>query len=145
MYLKVLSTQIPQLWDIIKFSVGKVYKIEKNSDFIFNNVLQNLLNDKYQCFVSLSDDRKIDSLVITELYIHKISGVRTLNIACLYSFKYRDLEGWKEFFDLIADFAKSQNCSSITAESFNTRIWEIAEYLGFIESSRIFTYKLGEL
>ena len=146
MYLKVLPEQVVKIWDIIKFAVGKVYKIEeKQADVIFNNALQELLNDKYQCFVHLSDDeeRKVKALVATAINIDKFSGKKTLDIPCLYSFSYHTMEEWDEFFQLILGLAEKEKAFPITCTSNNERVWEIAEYLGFKETSRNFEYNKG--
>ena len=147
MYIRVLAPQIPKIWDVIKFAISKVYKIDKEqAGFIFINVLHELLNDKYQCFVHLSDDeqRTIRAMVFTELCVNKISGKKTLGIPCLYSFNYHAMEDWREFFKLVVDFAKQENAFPINCESGNERVWEIVEYLGFDEVSRNFSYNKGE-
>lgn len=147
MHIRVLPAQIVKIWDVIKFAVAKVYKIEaKQADFIFNNALHELLNDKYQCFVHLSDDgeRKIKAIVFTAININKLSGVKTLDIPCLYSFAYHTMEEWDDFFKIILEFSKQEKAFPITCSSNNERVWEICNYLGFEESSRNFTYNKGE-
>ena len=145
MYNHLLADQVPSFWETIKFAVAKVYAIEeKDAPVIFNDILQSMLSDKYQVFIKRSDDGKktLQSILITEINIHKITGFKTLRIECLYSFKYSDIKGWEDFFNFLLDFAKSQHCERIIYESNVARIWEIAEQLGFFESFRTFTYKV---
>jgi len=141
-YIKVRTPKIPTIWDNIKYVVGKVYRITREqAGGIFIKVLHELLNDRYQCFVHLDDDgEKLKAMVFTEICVNKISGKKTLGIPCLYSFTYHTMEEWREFFQLIVDFAEQENAFPINCESSNGRVWEIVEHLGFAETSRNFTY-----
>lgn len=145
MFNLLLAEQIPQFWELIKYAVAKVYAI-KPEDFpvIFNDILQALLASKYQVFIKRSDDgeKKVEAIQISEINVHKITGYKSLNLVCLYSFKYMDTDGWKDFFEFALKFAKSQQCKSITTESRNHRVWEIVKALGFEETVRLFTYKI---
>ena len=143
---KLLSNQIPQFWDLIKYAIAKVYNLdEKKAHAIFTQALTELEADNYQCFIKRTDDenKTVISLVITHITTNKWTQLKALNLVCLYSFKYSDMEGWQNFFDFVKEFGIQQGCVQIVAESNNARVWEITEYLGFDEFSRIFVYTIG--
>ena len=146
MIIRVRATQIPKFWEIIKFAIIKVYAIPPEDALVITNkALAELEADNYQCFFKLSDDgEQIEAMEITTIYIDKFTGQKSLELKCLYSFKYQ--KSWDEFFNFVKEFARSQGCVNkdgkvvITTESSNSRAQEIAESLGFVETFRSYTY-----
>ena len=142
--IKVLSMQIPVVWENIKYAVSKTAEVdEENLQAYFNELAHSLLNDKSQCFVRLDDDRNLLMLAITKIIVDKFSGKKKLHIQCLYSFKLVEDETWKADMEFLRKFAKDRKCSYITFDSRNKRIWNLGEILGFREKHRHFIYKMG--
>ena len=139
MVIKLLLNQIPRFWEAIKFASvsAEDVKEEDRRDYL-NNLLHSLLNDKSQCFVGLDDERKLLGVAVTQLVADKTTGSKDLFLKVLYSWKYADIEEWKDRLNLVKDFAKSEGCKHIYFESRNPRVWQVGEAVGFKEHFRTF-------
>jgi hypothetical protein len=141
---RVLSTQIIDFWDAIKFACKEADELRlEDMQNYFNSLLQELLSDKAQCFVVLDDNRILHSVVITKIVINKAQNIKELNIQCLYSMTTISNSSALRYFKFIADFAKQENCSLVTYNSKNPRVWDIAKTVGCVERYRSFSYNLG--
>ena len=145
MLIKLLSTQIPQTWEVIKFAVTRVDEVDpENLQPYLNELLHALLSDKAQCFVRLNKDRIIIALYITRIRADKITGKKYLFIQNVYSFKTVIDETWTQDANLLKEFAKKEKCSYLSFYSRNKRIWELGEMAGFKEKYRVFDFQLKE-
>ena len=140
--IQVLPTQIPAIWEQIKFSAIKADEINmKDLQPYLNNLLHELLNGKAQCFIRLDDNRNLLALLVTNLSYDKITSETFLYLKCIYSFQLADDETWARDMRFVVRFAKKEGCSYISFDSRHQRIYEINERLGFKEVSR--KYRLG--
>jgi hypothetical protein len=145
MIIRLLSTQIPKFWELIKFSIIKVFAIPtEDIPAVCNKALAELLADNYQCFFKLSDDgEKVEAIVITTILLDKFTGQRSLSLECLYSFKLQ--AEWRTFFNFVKDFGRSQGCLDkdnnviVYGYSHNPRAQNMMLELGFKEV--LVTYK----
>lgn len=143
MIIKLLSTQIPRYWEVIKYGATIADEVdEKNLQPYLVELLHALLSDKAQCWMRLDENRKIVALLITRITIDKITGNKSLYLQCLFSHKKVSDNIWKDNFDLLIRFVKQEKCKNIIFESRHSRIWEIATSLGFKEMHRSFVYDL---
>ena len=143
MIVKLLPIQIKSFWQTIKYAMARVDGVaERDQQVYFNALLHSLLNDKSQCFVRLNKKRELLSIVITEIEINKITGIKKLNSKGLYSWGNISNESLGGFSSLIREFAKSQDCTFISFESKNPRVWELGEKAGFKEDSRKFMLRI---
>ena len=143
MIIRILPTQIPQLWEQIKFACVQADEVNKEDmPSYFNELLHALLSDKAQCFIRLNDDRTLLGLIITRILVDKITGRKSLFIQALYSWKNVEDKEWQDDFSFIREFAKHEQCERISFESRNNRVWKIAEFLGFKENLRKFTLNM---
>lgn len=142
---KVLSIQIPQFWEAIKFAVVKVDEVEPErvQDYLIE-LLHSLLNDKAQFFAVLDDNKVLSAVCITRILIDKVTGEKYLFIQNLYSFTVVDNGSWNHGLDVILDFAKRNSCKYLTCMSRNHRIFDIVGRYGFRETERIFKYSIVE-
>ncbi len=141
---RILPVQIPVFWESIKFVCVQADEINKEDmPSYFNELLHALLSDKAQCFIRLGDDRTLQGLMITRIIIDKITSKKFLFLQCLYSFRMVQDEIWKQDWNLVMNFAKSEQCSYVSFDSRHERIWEIAQNLGFKERHRRFDFKIG--
>jgi len=144
MIIKILSTQIPQLWEQIKFACVQADEVNKEDmPSYLNELLHALLSDKAQCWLRLGDDRTLLLLMITRILVDKITGRKSLFIQTLYSWKSVGDNEWQDDYNFVKEFAKHEQCKRISFESRNPRIWELAEVLGFKENLRSFKLSLG--
>jgi len=144
MPVRILPVQIPKLWEVIKFACVQADEINREDmPSYFNKLLHALLSDKAQCFLSLNDDRTVRVVLITQITIDKTTNEKYLFLQCLYSFQKVQDEVWGKDWHFIMDFAKKEQCSYISFNSRNERIWEITKLLGFKEKYRRFDLKTG--
>jgi len=143
MIIRILPTQVPQLWEAIKFTLVQADEINKEDmPYYFNKLLHGLLNEKAQCFIRLSDDRRLLMLLITRIIIDQITGNKDLFIQGIYSWAVVNKENWQDDYNFVKEFAKSEQCKRISCESRNKRIWQLCEKLGFRENLRSFIFDL---
>jgi len=144
MFVKLLPAQIPTFWETIKFGCQKADVLTPdNYQAYFNELLHALLSDKAQCFVRLNDDRKIIGVLVTRVLGNKISGNKYLLLQSAYSFDSRPQDVWIEDLKVVGVFAKEMGCKSITFETSNPRIVELALNSGFREKSRSYEFFIG--
>lgn len=140
--IQVLPTQIPTVWEQIKFAATKADEVDtKNLQQYLTKLLHELLNGKAQCFIRIDDNRNLLALLITNLSCDKITGETFLYLKCIYSFQLANDETWARDMRFVVRFAKKEGCSYISFDSRHQRIYEINEKLGFKETSR--SYRIG--
>jgi hypothetical protein len=143
MIIKLLPTQIPEFWELIKYAIAKVYELEdKDYQSNFNSILFKLLNDKAQCWIRVTEGRKLIALMITEIQVDRISGDKYLVPDVLYSWRVSDDNQWIGDFEFIKEFAVKEGCKRIIVESKNPRMWQIFNLLDFKDSFRRFTLEV---
>jgi hypothetical protein len=143
MFVRLLPNQIPSFWEAIKYAAVKADAIrDKDIPRYLNQLLYALLSDKAQCFIRLSDDRKLQVVVITRLIADQVTGDKSLFINCIYGFQSSDIDTWRDNFSTVVSYAKQRECKMIIAWSANERVWEICDNLGFEERLRSFIVDL---
>ena len=144
MLIKILSNQVSQLWEAIKFSATKVDEVdEEDLPQYLNELLHALLNDKAQCWVKLDKKRSLVWLGITRILSDKVTEKKYLFLQCLYAFQEMSLEAWKKDWTTIEQFARNEECLYISYPSRNPRIWEMSKMVGFSEAYRTFKKDLS--
>lgn len=140
---KLLSTQIPEYWELVKFITVTTDEVdEKDLQPYLNELLHALLNNKAQCFLELGESRNVVSVGITRLAVNKITGEKYLLIQNAYSFQAANEETRKQSFDFFKEFAREERCSYISFRSRNKRIWELGLQNNFKETVRTFEFRL---
>ena len=143
MIIQIPVTQIPQLWETIKYASIKADEIKKDDiqDYLMT-LLQDLLSDRSQCFIRLNEARKITLLAITHIEVEKLYKKRRLFFQCVYSFELSSIETWQEDINILRRFALDNSCEDIYYQSHNSKIWEITEEVGFKEDFRTYSIKV---
>ena len=139
MVIRAMPSQIPKLWDAIKFAAKAATQMEgKEFEAYLVKLLAALLSDSAQCFVRTDDAKQLLALMITRLIGDEVTGKRTLFIECLYSFQRVLDKEWDEDIVVVKEFAKTNKCNYISTYSQIPRVYEIVEKLGFKERFRCF-------
>jgi len=141
--IRLLPVQVVKLWEAIKYGVIRADEVkEKDRQVYLNELLHALLNEKAQCFVRLSDDRRLLAMLITRFQVNKITGDKELYLQGLYSWEAVNDEVWQHDMDFVKEFARREKCNRITFKSNNPRAMEIGELSGFKENIREFVLNL---
>ncbi len=143
MIIKLTPPQIVEYWEMIKFSYvkGDLVPDDKRQK-ILNSLLQELLSEKAQCFLRITDDRQMIALMITKIMISQASGDKFLYVQCIFSFRTVPNTEWQIDWDFIQAFAKQEDCKYIDAESSNAQIFTILSQLGAKELYRTFRFQV---
>ena len=140
MLVKLLPSQVPTMWEAIKFASAKA-SILKESELpkYFNKLLHDLLSGKAQVFAKLTDERRLTGIIITKLLVDNLTDERVLEVENLYSFEPVSKESWMEGLHIIGKFAVSTGCVKITTYTTSEKVYEILKMMGFRERFRSFS------
>lgn len=144
MVIRLLPDQIEKVWEAIKYAYIKAgYHIKKEEipQYLYK-LLVNLLSNRAQCFIALSENRELEAILITKITEDNISGERTLFTDALYSFKKSTESEWMERLELLKEFARKSGCTAITSYSAVPQIFALLSSLGFEERFRCMSLKI---
>lgn len=143
MTIKLLSTQVPKYWEIIKYTASKAVELdEKDLRAGLIWLLHELLSDKAQCWFRLDDERKVIAVVITRLEIDKRINRKTLYVYVTFSYRHVPFEEWQKGFELLKEFARKEKCDTIAFATNNKRMMEMDLALGCRQAYTSFVYDL---
>lgn len=143
MIIKLLSEQIPTFWEAIKFATREANEYDESElPAVFNQLLHQLLSDKAQCFVILSEEKILRGVVLTMIAFDMINNKKYLNIETLYMFEKAKSEEFLDTYSLCKRYAQAEKCVSFRFKSRNPKVWEIATRFGFIEKYRTYESKI---
>lgn len=137
------ASQVSQFWPAIKFATISVDNVQPNNvqDYL-TKLLIELLNGTAQCFIRMSDEKKLMGLAVTKLISDELTNEKTLFISCLYSFEGVGSQQWDSDLRKLLAFAKRNKCKKITAYTNNDRVLNLAHSLGFYERFRCISLDL---
>ena len=122
--IRITATQIPQYWEIIKFTVkNSGYYSEVGLKECFNDLLYDLLNNKAQCFIKLNDKREIKALHVTRVLYDKNHQVKYLQLNGMFAWETSTPAEWVDDAKTVEAFAIAEGCAYI---SFDTNVEKIA-------------------
>lgn len=137
MVIKIPITQIPQLWELIKFVGVKTDNInEAEMQGYCNKLLLKLLTNQLHVIVRLDENKLINAMMIIEFTVSELNKKKTVHLRNFYSWKSASVEEWQSAYPILDVFAKEEKCDFIEALSYNPRVWELAEAVGFKEVGR---------
>lgn len=141
--IKLLSTQVPKFWELIKYAASKSVELDKKdlkAGLVW--LLHELLSDKAQCWFRIDGERNVIAVVITRLEIDKRVFKKSLNIYVTFSYRHVPFEEWQQGFELIKEFARKEQCDNIILATKNKRMMEMDKALGFRQTYTSFVYDL---
>lgn len=144
MAIMLTPDQVPGFWEAIKYGVVNAEMVEESKrETFFNKLLYELLAGKAQCFIRLSEDRKLQMLGITTVKSENLSDDKILFCYGLYSFAKVGFEVWVNDFKALVNWAKVNKCKSIVAWSNNEKAIGIFKEVGCEKKYEIYSYELG--
>ena len=140
---RLLAVQIVPFWEAIKYACAKTDELDiQDLPYHFNSLLHDLLSDKAQCFVVLTEERVLQAILTTRIVVDKVLLRKELFIRNMYSMQALGRLEFQELRNLILAFAEKEECKAITFNSRNPRVWEIAQQVGASERYRSFIYRV---
>lgn len=134
MLVRMLPEQISEYWEIVKFAIeNSLPPIANETIDKMNRILENLMNESMQCWVSYSeaeDKNVLDAVIVTTITNDYSSNIKSLLIYSLYGFSNISDKVWSEGYTTLSKWAKSIGCNRITAFTDVERIKEIVKSLG---------------
>jgi hypothetical protein len=143
MFIKLLPDQVPTYWDIVKHGCQQVLPpMTADNEAAMNGVLKNLLTGQLQCWVGFTEAQQFNGFIITEISTDTFSDQRFLRLYVLYGVRLISEDLWKEGFEKLEAFARSNNCQVMTGYTNNERLCEKIEKLGLIKTFSVVSKRL---
>lgn len=145
MLIKITSTQIAHGWDVIKWAIGNsLPPVAGGAEDRMSNLLKSLLLDHLQCWVSVSEEGKIQAIVVTSITIDEASGIKNLLVYCMYGFVPLTNVIWAEGLVALKKYAKHRGCHRITAYTSVPGIIDLFKRIGGNTDYTFISLKVGD-
>jgi hypothetical protein len=139
MHIRVLPSQIPQVWEAVKYAVVQLDEVpqeQHNAYFVW--LLQDLLSEKAQCWVTLNEDRVLLNVSLTRLVEHAWTQERELHVSCMYAFQGLTDETVTALLQMYMDCAKTMGCVRVVGTSRHPRAYAVMERQGLVPYARTY-------
>jgi hypothetical protein len=141
MLIRIHSSQVPQIWETIKFVALQTDNVEQEYQAVYLlDLLQDLLANKKICYIGKDESEKITFMLIITFKIDSITQENFLYLSNLYAFKNQDDELWRQAFTDVTIIAQAAKCKKIIGESNNDRIDQIGHQNGIQCVSKKYEY-----
>lgn len=139
MLIKILPTQIPLVWEHVKYAVAQINEIPPTHlSEALTRILYDLLSGKAQCWVTLNEDRVILNVSVTRIGVNTVTGERELHWLFFYAYQGTTEHIRKELVRVFRECAREEGCVRVTGASRNPRACELLEQGGFTPEYRTF-------
>ena len=131
MHIKVPPSQIPLVWETVKYAIaqlGEVPDAQLPAYYVW--LLQELLSEHAQCWVTLNEDRVLLNVSITRIVEQTWTKERELHIHCMYAFQGITDTTATALLALYVDCARSMGCTRVVAASRHPRAFAVMEQQG---------------
>lgn len=131
MHIKVMPSQIPQVWEAVKFAIAQLNEVpddQRPAYYVW--ILQELLSEHAQCWVTLNDDRILLNISITRIVENLWTKERELHIHCMYAFQGITDTTASALLHLYTDCARSMGCVRVVGASRHPRACAVMEQQG---------------
>lgn len=142
MLVRLLSSQIPKFWNLIKHAVDvsmpdDVFMAEEH----FNNILQALLKDDLSCFMALNGDESF-GLIVVRVIRDEFIDKNSLLIYAAYAFKPVPNDMYMTLYRHLSKYAKSIDCDNMIGYVSNKRLLEMARLVGADTSQTLVSFSV---
>ena len=130
MLVMLFPEQISSNWDEIKGLIEEATPGPKGGSVErMNNILEDLLINKKNMWISYNAEGTFDGLVGTEVYSDRINNIRTMEIFAVWG-KGAEEGSWTKGWDALAKYALHNKCKRIVAYTKEAVLIERVEALG---------------
>jgi hypothetical protein len=131
---KLLPDQVSQYWDIIKYAIEQSLPpaIGDHPDKM-NRILAAALADKVDVWMIYQRgdvEVKFEGIALTKILYDDASDTKNLLLYCIYGYEPLSNKDWQEGLVGLVKYAKSKDCSFITAYTEFPKIVSLAKHLG---------------
>ena len=138
--LRLQPENLKYVWDMVRYGVARSCPPHVPfSQKRIRNILSSLLAGRAQCwalFEQGDDQRKhILAFAVTTAEVERLSGTKFLNIWALYAYRSPTSAQWAVVRKALAEFARAQGCSNISAITNNPKVVEIAQGEGAVKAT----------
>lgn len=136
MLVKLLQEQTAKYWPFIKHGIQECTPVETlKSGEVLNNILEALMNEEAQCWLSVTlneevNDYDINAFVITSRFKDTTFGVFIFRILYIYGFTRVPMEEWPAGWDTLIQFATRSGCKIIDGFTENEFLIGAAKKVG---------------
>lgn len=143
MIIKLIPSQIPAYWDIIKHAALNADAVpEKAMGGYCINLLLDLLSSKAICLVSANNEKAIQRILIVGFEQDGLFGTKTMVFRVLYGFDSGTEQDWIEDSSKVYEWAVYENCDLIKAFSKSERVFDLAKTYGFKKAGETYVLPL---
>jgi hypothetical protein len=147
---KLLPNQVQDYWDVIKYAIEQsLPPIVGGHPDRMNRILAAALADKVDIWLSyvrdLEGNAKFEGVALTKLLYDEVSDTKNLLIYCIYGYEVVDKGSWIEGLSGLVKYAKSKDCSFITAYTEFPNIISLAKRLGADTRYTFLSFNVNQL
>ena len=124
--------EVSFMWNLVKQSILDGSDGYITTDIELARVLSALTEGRLQCWIVACDDTKhFVGAVLTQVVNDGLVGKKGLSILSLSAKRPVRISAWREGLSVLVKFAKSRDCSYVTAMTRNPRVVEMVTAMGF--------------
>ena len=143
MLIKLLPQQLVKFWDMIRLAIAETF-MPRNSctNEHLQYILSQLLSGKMQCWIGFkgtAKERAFIGFLITRIAVEPAIGERVLCLDHIYAFQGVPEELFLQGFSVLEEYAKKNDCKTITGMTDNDRVLKLASRMKF--ESRYYLYR----
>lgn len=148
MIIRLQPDQISAFWDMIKHGVRISNRQVPESQIaeFYNNTLACLMSGSAQCWVGvdqLEERRMLNGMMITEIKVDSITRERFLYHHTFYLYRAHSPEQVDEYFDVVKQFAKDNNCVAIHTYTTSEAAVRHLERQNFTTELKFYQFNIG--
>lgn len=149
MLTKLLPDQISKFWDIISYAVENSLPptVGEHPDKM-NRILSSCLCGRIEVWASYNrqdDIIKFEGIVLTRILFDDASYTKSLLIYCLYGYEEFNKESWFGGLKALLKYARSKNCSKISAYTNSKYLVKLVDSLGANTAYTYISFDVNEI
>lgn len=144
MHIKVMPSQIPQVWEAVKYAIVQMNEVPNEQlSAYFVWLLQDLLSEKAQCWITLNEERVLLNVSVTRTIEQGWTKERELHVHCMFAFQGLTETTVATLLQMYVDFAKTMGCTRIIGASRHPRGCAVMEQQGLTPYYRTYVKEVG--
>lgn len=144
MHIKVMPSQIPQVWEAVKYAIAQMNEIpNEQMSAYYVWLLQDLLSEKAQCWITLNEERVLLNVSVTRIVKQGWTNENELHVHCMYAFQGLTDTTVATLLQMYVDFASVMGCKRVIGASRHPRACAVMEQQGLTPYYRTYVKEVG--